>query len=224
MKLVPIACATAALALAAGVSMSQEGPVEEPSLEEQLGISPSGERASESEAEPGEESDGGFWPEVEQRERSFDEKQTATLRALDKITGRSTDFEIKVGEPVVYGSLKIDLSVCYQTPPEEIPESAAFLKIETTPAIRMRSMAVPRPASDVEGISGETIDAEAIAATPDENGGAGSASEQELLFSGWMFASSPGLSALEHPVYDVWVIRCTERSPVSPSGPGNPAQ
>lgn len=29
-----------------------------------------------------------------------------------------------------------------------------------------------------------------------------------LLFSGWMFASSPALSALEHPVYDVWVIDC----------------
>jgi|TARA_R110000787_G_scaffold68914_8_gene153820 hypothetical protein len=29
------------------------------------------------------------------------------------------------------------------------------------------------------------------------------------LFSGWMIASSPALSALEHPRYDVWVIRCT---------------
>jgi hypothetical protein len=29
------------------------------------------------------------------------------------------------------------------------------------------------------------------------------------LFTGWMFASSPALSALEHPVYDVWVIDCT---------------
>ena len=28
------------------------------------------------------------------------------------------------------------------------------------------------------------------------------------IFSGWMFASSPGLNALEHPVYDVWVINC----------------
>lgn len=26
-----------------------------------------------------------------------------------------------------------------------------------------------------------------------------------LLFSSWMFASNPGVSALEHPVYDVWV-------------------
>ena len=30
-----------------------------------------------------------------------------------------------------------------------------------------------------------------------------------LLFSGWMIASSPALSALEHQRYDVWVIRCT---------------
>ncbi len=28
------------------------------------------------------------------------------------------------------------------------------------------------------------------------------------VFSGWMFASSPALSALEHPVYDVWVVDC----------------
>lgn len=30
-----------------------------------------------------------------------------------------------------------------------------------------------------------------------------------VLFNGWMFASSPALSALEHPVYDVWVIDCS---------------
>jgi hypothetical protein len=28
------------------------------------------------------------------------------------------------------------------------------------------------------------------------------------LFKGWMFGSSPALSALEHPVYDVWVLDC----------------
>jgi hypothetical protein len=38
------------------------------------------------------------------------------------------------------------------------------------------------------------------------------------LFSGWMFASSPALSALEHPVYDVWVIDCRISAPPSPSG------
>ena len=33
------------------------------------------------------------------------------------------------------------------------------------------------------------------------------------LFSGWMFASSPALNALEHPVYDIWVIDCKIISP-----------
>jgi hypothetical protein len=28
------------------------------------------------------------------------------------------------------------------------------------------------------------------------------------LFSGWMFADSPGLNAVEHPIYDVWLISC----------------
>lgn len=31
---------------------------------------------------------------------------------------------------------------------------------------------------------------------------------QLKLFSGWMFSSSPALSAMEHPVFDVWVLRC----------------
>jgi hypothetical protein len=31
---------------------------------------------------------------------------------------------------------------------------------------------------------------------------------ERRLFSGWMYASSPGLNAVEHPLYDVWVISC----------------
>ena len=33
------------------------------------------------------------------------------------------------------------------------------------------------------------------------------------IFTGWMFASSPALNALEHPVYDVWVIDCKTSAP-----------
>ncbi len=40
------------------------------------------------------------------------------------------------------------------------------------------------------------------------------------VFSGWMFASSPALSAMEHPVYDVWVIDCKS---ANISVPGVPA-
>ena len=30
------------------------------------------------------------------------------------------------------------------------------------------------------------------------------------LFQGWMFASSPAMSALEHPVYDIWALDCRD--------------
>lgn len=33
--------------------------------------------------------------------------------------------------------------------------------------------------------------------------------EDEPRFSGWMFASSPALSALDHPRYDIWVLSCS---------------
>lgn len=32
--------------------------------------------------------------------------------------------------------------------------------------------------------------------------------DEEDVFEGWMFASSPALSAMDHARYDVWVIRC----------------
>lgn len=35
------------------------------------------------------------------------------------------------------------------------------------------------------------------------------ATKSEWVFSGWMFASSPALSAMDHAVYDVWVLECT---------------
>ena len=48
------------------------------------------------------------------------------------------------------------------------------------------------------------------------------------LFSGWMFAESPGVNAVEHPVYDVWLTECLQpkapvgRNPPPASGPGRP--
>lgn len=32
--------------------------------------------------------------------------------------------------------------------------------------------------------------------------------ERRELFHGWLFASSPSLSALDHPTYDIWAIDC----------------
>ena len=108
-------------------------------------------------------------------ENTWIQSEEATLRGLDKITGRSTDFTVKVGEPKVFGSLEITLATCFARPPEQAPENSAFLTVSSV----------------------KPMEAEAAGA-----------SEDAPLFSGWMFASSPGLNALEHPVYDVWVIGC----------------
>ena len=32
--------------------------------------------------------------------------------------------------------------------------------------------------------------------------------ETKRIFAGWMFADSPGLNAVEHPIYDVWLTDC----------------
>ena len=94
----------------------------------------------------------------------------AQLQGLDKITARISTFDVPVGQMAKFGTLQITVVACDRTPPEELPESAGFLKI-----------------SDVHEDGRESRDE---------------------LFSGWMFASSPGLSGLEHPVYDVWLKEC----------------
>lgn len=39
------------------------------------------------------------------------------------------------------------------------------------------------------------------------------------IFTGWMFAASPGLHAVEHPVYDIWLTDCKGGKSVDPPPP-----
>ena len=38
------------------------------------------------------------------------------------------------------------------------------------------------------------------------------------VFSGWMYASSPSLNALDHPLYDIWGVSCRSNAPNVTSG------
>jgi hypothetical protein len=38
----------------------------------------------------------------------------------------------------------------------------------------------------------------------------------ERIFTGWMFADSPALNAIDHAVYDIWLIDCKQSSEVPP--------
>ena len=101
-----------------------------------------------------------------------------TLRTLDKITATTRDFTVPVGESLKFGTLTIDVKHCEVKPPESIPETFAFVQIFEPPQDRKT-----------------------------RTHGNGS-SEPVKLFSGWMLASKPAVSALEHGVYDVWVVGC----------------
>jgi hypothetical protein len=50
--------------------------------------------------------------------------------------------------------------------------------------------------------------------------------EVRRIFTGWMFAASPGLHAVEHPIYDVWLVNCKGGTTVvaeTPEGTQAPA-
>jgi len=96
----------------------------------------------------------------------------AVLQGLNKITARVSTIEAPIDEVVRFGTLDITVRRCSKRPPEETPESTAYLEIR-------------------ERRSGE---------------------RSVELFAGWMFASSPAASSMEHPVYDVWVIDCKNAS------------
>jgi hypothetical protein len=43
--------------------------------------------------------------------------------------------------------------------------------------------------------------------------------QYKRLFSGWMLAASPGLNAIEHPVYDIWLTDCKGGSEIIKTPP-----
>jgi len=102
----------------------------------------------------------------------------AVLQGLDKTTARVSKFDAPVDQTVRFGTLRITVKACVKRPPEEPPETAAFLMIDEA-----------RPG----------------AAAP------------QAVFSGWMFASSPAISALEDPIYDINVLDCRSDTTAAPS-------
>ncbi|MCZ2203740.1 DUF2155 domain-containing protein [Bartonella sp. A05] len=92
----------------------------------------------------------------------------AVFAGLDKITGRTTRFEVYIGEVYHYGALQVIPRVCYTNAENEPARTTGFVEVYE-----------------------ETLD-----------------EKTRRIFTGWMFADSPGLNAVEHPIYDVWLKGC----------------
>ncbi len=92
----------------------------------------------------------------------------AVFAALDKVTGRVLPLEIKLGQTVAFGALKVTARACYTRPSTETPLTSAFIEVDEL-----------------------LLDG-----------------SEKRIFTGWTFAESPGLHAVEHPTFDVWLTSC----------------
>src|ERR1700676_2683990 len=92
----------------------------------------------------------------------------ASFSGLDKITGRTINFDEDIGETVQFGALRVKTDACYTRPATEAANTDAFVEV------------------DEITLQGEV----------------------KRIFSGWMYAASPGLHGVEHPIYDIWLTEC----------------
>ena len=98
----------------------------------------------------------------------------AVFSGLDKITGRTTSFDVYIGETVQFGALQVTPRVCYSRDQTEAQKIDGFVEVDEI-----------------------TLDRKI-----------------RRIFTGWMFAASPGLNAVDHPIYDVWLTDCKQSSDV----------
>lgn len=98
----------------------------------------------------------------------------AVFSGLDKITGRTTSFDVYVDETVQFGALQVTPRVCYSHDETEAQKIDGFVEVDEI-----------------------TLDRKI-----------------RRIFTGWMFASAPGLNAVDHPIYDVWLTGCKQSSDV----------
>jgi hypothetical protein len=109
---------------------------------------------------------------------------TAVFAGLDKPTGRIINFEVAIDETVLFGTLNVTPRVCNTRPQTEAPQTTSFVEVDEVVAKQDRQLRAEQAKADA------------------------GKQETKRIFSGWMFAASPGLHGVEHPVYDVWLVDC----------------
>lgn len=110
---------------------------------------------------------------------------TAVFAGLDKTTGRIINFDVAIDETVQFGALQVTPKVCNTRPQTETPQTTSFVEVDEL-LLESERGADPKPEAAKADVK----------------------QDAKRIFSGWMFAASPGLHGVEHPVYDVWLVDC----------------
>lgn len=109
------------------------------------------------------------------------------ILGLNRDTGQNMQFRVNVGSTVNYENLSISVGACYKSKPEFPNESWAYVDVVDKGATNTQQLAVL---------------AQRNRAKLKEAQGA------HRLRKGWIIASSPTVTAIDHPVYDITLIRC----------------
>ena len=99
----------------------------------------------------------------------------AVVQVLNKTTAKTSILNLKIGEKISFGSLKIIAHKCWQSPLEQKPENKILLEV-----------------FEFKNESEEK-------------------SQEKRIFYGWMFSSSPSISSLENPIYDITALNCKNK-------------
>jgi hypothetical protein len=107
--------------------------------------------------------------------------------ALDREVRTNTRVRIPAGGQGTYGTLRIKVSGCFMSHPEDTFESWAYVEVSDLGRVDRKQLAVlpQRDRNRVREATGERV-----------------------LRKGWIIASSPSVTPVDHPLYDVWLINC----------------
>ena len=91
------------------------------------------------------------------------------IKILDKISSKTSQLSLKMGEEKNFENLIIKILKCQNSEFDDNPEITAYMQVQD---ITLKN------------------------------------NDKVFVFNGWTFSSSPSISLFDHPVYDIWLIKC----------------
>ena len=91
------------------------------------------------------------------------------IKILDKISSKTSQLSLKMGEEKNFENLIIKILKCQNSEFDANPEITAYMQVQD---ITLKN------------------------------------NDKVFVFNGWTFSSSPSVSLFDHPVYDIWLIKC----------------
>ena len=91
------------------------------------------------------------------------------IKILDKISSKTSQLSLKIGEENNFENLIIKILKCKNSEFDDNPEITAYMQVQD---ITLKN------------------------------------NDKVFVFNGWTFSSSPSVSLFDHPVYDIWLIKC----------------